>query len=124
MIAFESPSKPHPLPSVIPTTISLVKLAENKRLAEVHSTTFCYKFQYKQENQALWWQYSALITSLLLNVLKDKNGIQQEFSVYVFLTYLSIGKWMEIIYYHKPFSKNYNKPVDRFLFLLAVLSYR
>ena len=31
---------------------------------------------------------------------------------------------MEIIYYHKPFSKNYNKPVDHFLFLLAVLSYR
>ena len=30
---------------------------------------------------------------------------------------------MEIIYYHKPFSKNYNKPVDHFLFLLAVLSY-
>ena len=55
MIAFESSSKPppHPLPSVIPTTISLVKLAENKRLAEVHSTTFCYKFQCKQENQAL-----------------------------------------------------------------------
>ena len=31
---------------------------------------------------------------------------------------------MEIIYYHKPISKNYNKPVDHFLFLLAVLSYR
>ena len=31
---------------------------------------------------------------------------------------------MEIIYYHKPFSKNCNKPVDHFLFLLAVLSYR
>ena len=31
---------------------------------------------------------------------------------------------MEIVYQHKPFSKNYNKPVDHFLFLLAVLSYR
>ena len=31
---------------------------------------------------------------------------------------------MEIIYYHKPFSKNCNKPVDHFLFLLAVLFYR
>ena len=31
---------------------------------------------------------------------------------------------MEIIYYHKPFSKNYNRPVDHFLLLLAVLSYR
>ena len=31
---------------------------------------------------------------------------------------------MEIIYFHKPFSKNCNKPVDHFLFLLAVLSYR
>ena len=29
---------------------------------------------------------------------------------------------MEIIYYHKPFSKNYTKPFDHFLFLLAVLS--
>lgn len=55
MIAFESPSKPppHPLPAAILTTISLVKLAENKRLAEVHSTTFCCKFQCKRENQAL-----------------------------------------------------------------------
>ena len=28
---------------------------------------------------------------------------------------------MEIIYYHEPFSKNYNKSVDHFLFLLALL---
>ena len=27
---------------------------------------------------------------------------------------------MEIIYYHKPFSKHCSKPVDHFLFLLAV----
>ena len=31
---------------------------------------------------------------------------------------------MEIIHYHKPFSKNYNRPVDHFLFLLTVLSYK
>ena len=31
---------------------------------------------------------------------------------------------MEIIHQHKPLSKNYNKPVDHFLFLSAVLSYR
>ena len=31
---------------------------------------------------------------------------------------------MEIIYYHEPFCKNYDMPVDHFLFLLAVLSYR
>ena len=31
---------------------------------------------------------------------------------------------MEIIYSHEPFSKNYDMPVDHFLFLLAVLSYR
>ena len=28
---------------------------------------------------------------------------------------------MEMIYYHKPVSKSYTKPVDHFLFLLAVL---
>ena len=27
---------------------------------------------------------------------------------------------MEKIYWHKPFSRHYNKPVDHFLFLLAV----
>ena len=31
---------------------------------------------------------------------------------------------MEIIHYHKPLSKNYNRPVDHFLFLLTVLSYK
>ena len=31
---------------------------------------------------------------------------------------------MEIIHYHKPFSKNYNRPVVHFLFLLTVLSYK
>ena len=33
----------------------------------------------------------------LWQVLKDKIGIKQEFSVYVYLTYLSVGKWMEIL---------------------------
>ena len=31
---------------------------------------------------------------------------------------------MEIIYYHEPFSKNYDMSVDHLLFLFAVLSNR
>ena len=48
-------------------------------------------------------------------LLNDKN---------IRVSYIGVGKQMEITYLYKPFSKHYNKPVDHFLFLLAVLPYR
>ena len=44
-------------------------------------------------------------------MLKDKIGNKQEFSFWVFFDLFKRWKWMEIIHYHKPFSKNYNKLV-------------
>ena len=55
---------------------------------------------------------------------KTKLASGKHFHDRCFLTYLNVGKWMEIRYCHTPFSKNFNKPVDHFLFLLAVLPYR
>ena len=55
---------------------------------------------------------------------KTKLASSKHFHDRCFLTYLNVGKWMEIRYCHTPFSKNFNKPVDHFLFLLAVLPYR
>ena len=52
-------------------------------------------------------------------VLNDKNRNKCNLKRLWGFPYIGVGKWMEIICYRKPFSKN-NKLVDHFLFLMAV----
>ena len=63
---------------------------------------------------------SSIFCAFFFNIVKRQNLYLSSVFFYLFKRW----KLMEIVYQHKPFSKNYNKPLDHFLFLLAVLSYR
>ena len=59
-----------------------------------------------------------------IKLLKEKKLVSRKnFHYRCFLTF-SLQVFFDFWYYHEPFSKNYDMPVDHFLFLLAVLSYR
>ena len=91
-----------------------------RRLSFVPRTFTAKRLYWRQQSRT-----QILPSTCNWNVIaKGKNWHPARIFCICVLTYLSIGKLIEIIYYHKPFSKNYNKPVDHFLFLLAVLPYR